>query len=146
MKKCPFCAEEIRDEAIKCKHCRKFLNGSLDAQANKSSNRSNHTGAVVAGVIVGILILWFTTGVFVIQPIGAVPNGATVWYWRFGTSLPFIGSADGLLLKTQGEVSLLGRTVFLGGFAKLMPGRKIIAFPYSRTLYLISTGGKEFGR
>jgi hypothetical protein len=83
-------------------------------------------------------------GIFVIQPIGAFPEGATIIYWRSGLNMPFISSPDGLLEKSGAGVSLLGRGIMLGGLAEPIINRKIISLPYSKTLYLWSTGGKEY--
>ena len=96
------------------------------------------------GIALIIGFIYFTMGLFVVQPIGAIPEGATVLYWRYGAKLPVISSADGLLSKKEQGVSLLGRAVALGTIGTLVTERKIIKFPYSRTLYLISTGGREF--
>lgn len=99
-----------------------------------------------SAIAVGILLLigYFTFGVFVIQPIGALPEGATIVYYRLGLNLPFVSSADGLLLEKSGSVNLFGRGMMMAALSKPILERKIIALPYSHTFYLISTGGTEF--
>lgn len=93
------------------------------------------------------LIFRMTCGIFVIQPIGAIPEGRTIVYWRLDMpNMPFIGSADGILDKEGQGVSLLGRGVLLGGLAGPLKEKEIFSFGYSETLYLISTGGKQYGK
>lgn len=83
-------------------------------------------------------------GIFVIQPIGAIPQGTTIVYWRFGLKMPFIASADGLLDKAGLDVSLLGRGVMLSGLAGIITDRELFRLPYYETLYLLSTGGEKY--
>ena len=40
-KKCPFCAEEIKLDAIKCKHCKSNLNEASSAQQSEQKQPSS---------------------------------------------------------------------------------------------------------
>jgi hypothetical protein len=90
------------------------------------------------------LFTYLFLGIFVVQPIGAVPDGRTVIYWRSGTDLPFITSPDGYLIDKSLDVTLMGRGLVAGRLAKELDGRIIVRLPYWKFLYLQSTGGKEF--
>jgi len=110
-------------------------------------NKKNQNASlirIIIYILIFVVIMFFTTGIFIVQPIGALPEGASIVYWRLGTSMPFITSADGMLSKSDAGVSILGRGIALGTILGKIKDRKIVSLPYSRTLYLISTGGREY--
>lgn len=105
------------------------------------------TSIIFISVLVVLMIGFrFFCGIFVVQPIGAVPKGATIIYWRYGLNLPFVASADGLIQDSGLEVSLLSRAVMLGGIAKPVVEREIFRLGYSEMLYEYSTGGVKYSK
>jgi hypothetical protein len=98
--------------------------------------------SLVALVIMAIAVYTQIT-IFVVPPIGAVPEGRTVIMLRLNKT-NFIDSADAMCERIQGGVSLMCRGFTM---AAVVNNTKILArLPYSRSLYLVSTGGKTYDR
>lgn len=58
MKKCRFCAEEVQDEAIKCKHCGSALDDHNEVQVNSSPSAApSNTGFSILGLVGAFIAL-----------------------------------------------------------------------------------------
>lgn len=94
-------------------------------------------------MIAAAIFAYFSLTVFVIQPIGALPDGRTIVIGRVGKTR-FLDSADAICEREIGGVSLLCRGMMMGNI--LEEATVYLRLPYSETLYLWSTGGREYGR
>jgi hypothetical protein len=93
-------------------------------------------------LVVLAFVVYTQLTLFVVPPIGAVPEGRTIVMLRL-ENIQFIDSPDAVCERLQGGVNLLCRAAVLGGVAE---NATVIAnWPYSESLYLISTGGKKYG-
>jgi hypothetical protein len=98
---------------------------------------------VIPLVILAVLILLISTQItiFVVQPIGALPEGRTIIITR-SANTDFIDSPDGLCDRIQGGVSLMCRAIAMS--TVIGKSTILLRLPYSSWLYSISTGGKTF--
>ena len=105
-----------------------------------ASRRKRLILLIVGGL--ALVLFYLNCGFYSVQPIGALPDGATALVWR-DSDEPFFNSADARCLARLGSVSLLCR-----GMAMSMAptDRIIIRLPYQNWAYKLSTGGQSFDR
>jgi len=101
---------------------------------------------LVTLVVSVVLFVRLCLGFFVIQPIGLIPKGTTIVYWRLGTNYDFVESADGIVKKTGLGLSLWTRAIALGTIAEPIMKRELFRMAYSEFLYLTSTNGEAYDR
>lgn len=107
------------------------------------ATRIIRTSVILVVLLVVGLIVSTQLSVFVVQPIGAMPDGRTLVISRMNAST-FIDSPDAMCERIQGNVNLLCRAMVIGQIGK--NATIYMRLPYSSTLYLISTGGRTFDR
>lgn len=98
--------------------------------------------AVIAIFISAVIFTNLFT-LFVIQPIGAIPEGKTLLISRLNKT-NFVDSADAMCERIQDGVSLLCRVMILGKITET--STIYLRLPYMEWLYLLSTNGKKYDK
>lgn len=95
-------------------------------------------GIVLISLLFFSLFFRICCGLFVIQPMGVLPGGITLVYWRSGTNIPFIASADRILMDSGKVISTHGNGEVLVALKPMLQSKTFMKLNYSERLFLWS--------
>lgn len=97
-------------------------------------------------VIIVLLLLsalfWSFCGIFIIAPIGILPEGRTIIFYRIGSGLPFLSSVESLQREAGRSQSLLGKAIIFVEISEPIIEREILTTRYSEWLYKMTLNGE----
>ncbi|MDY0402287.1 hypothetical protein [Sulfurovum sp.] len=96
---------------------------------------------ILISTVIILIVTYSQITLFVVQPIGAVPTGKTLVILRLNKT-NFIDSADAMCVRETGSLNLMCRGMMMS--AVINKSKILMKLPYSKFLYEISTGGKEY--
>lgn len=127
----------------------KRMTPPMTSSENPENPQKRRRRSLLLGLLAAVLVLAVVTlrpGFFVVQPIGAVPDGVTIFYLSRGENLNFVESADGMCLRMQGGVNLLCRGIAMAKFIETYEDEIVVRLPYSEWMYAWTTDGAYFDR
>ena len=98
-----------------------------------SRNSRAALALVLLLIFVGVIV-WQSCGLYTVPPIGALPEGRTLFVRR-AEGEPFFNSPDGLCLRRTGDVTLLCRAMAMG---QAPTDRIVFRLPYLEFAYKAS--------
>jgi hypothetical protein len=116
--------------------------GDRTEDERREDDRKNLRRIVTVIAVAWVVFACSRISLFVIPPIGVIPDGATLVLWK-GEKMKFIDSMDAACKRERGGVTLICRGAVMTTLAE-NDDKRIATLPYSRTLYLWSTGGAEY--